>query len=236
MAKIILEDNKLEKKVINSAYNCFKNDIRMQPSVITNEKEVINEGLKVFKASPRLYKLALKIERKSRRNKDLGLEEIVKKINALANKFEYVEDLYEVGRKAEAKAQYKELTKKYNDVLKMLRKNDVKDALKKVGGLAFTVASMTIPYIAMSHFFPSLALNQVNAEASQMNFYEKTGLYLKRAGAFTLCGIPVRVLRGVTNWGTDALEQKVLVKVDKLLDSSDIDYSKYDDDELHQMG
>ncbi len=233
--KVVLESNTLENKVINSAYNCFKNDIKRQPSVITEENQVINEGLKFFKASPRLYKLALKIERKAQRNQELGLGEIVKKINALANKFEYVEDLYEVGRKAEAKTQYKDLCKKYNDVLKMLRKNDVKNSLKKIGGLAFTVASMTIPYIAMSHFFPSLALTQVNSEAANMSFYEKTGLYLKRAGAFTLCGIPVKLLRSGFQFGTDAMEQKAIVKVDKLLDSTDVDYSKYDDDELHQL-
>ena len=64
--KVVLESNTLENKVISSAYNCFKNDIKRQPSVITEENQVINEGLKFFKASPRLYKLALKIERKAK--------------------------------------------------------------------------------------------------------------------------------------------------------------------------
>lgn len=234
MEKLILEDKKLENKIINAAYENFKMEKR-NPSVVT-EEEVINEGLKHFKASPRLYKLALKIERKSARNPGLNLEEVVKKINALANKFEHVEDLYEVGRKAEAKVQYKALCKQYSDILKLLRKDDVKQGLKKIGGLAFTIASMAVPYIAMQHFFPGLAsLNTVNSDAQGMAFMEKTGLYLKRAGAFTLCGLPVRMVRGIFNFGTDEAQLRSLAKIDKLLDVKDIDYSEYDEDELHQL-
>lgn len=236
MERFILEDKKLEEKIINSAYNNFKKEKR-SASVITEEKsdEVINEGLRHFKASPRLYKLAVKIERKAGRNKELGLDEVVKKINALANKFEYVEDLYEVGRKQEAKVQYRDLCKRYADVLKLLRKDSVKNSLKKIGGLAFTIASMTVPYIAMSHFFPTLNLSTVNNSAANMGFFDKTGLYLKRAGAFTLCGLPVKIIKGVVNIGSEEAELKSLARIDKLIDSSNIDYSEYDEDELHQI-
>lgn len=232
MEKLILEDKALERKIVDNALNCLQKEHKSS-SVKTEEVETLNEGLKYFKASPRLYKLALKIERKSARNKELGLGETVKKINALANKFEYVEDLYDVGKKAEARAQYKDLCKKYNDVLKLLRKDDIKQSLKKIGGLAFTVASMCVPYLLMSKFFPSLNLSAAsNPEATFMN---KTGLYLKRAGAFTLCGLPVRIGRNAFNLGTDAAQARSLNKVDKLLASTSVDYSGYNEDELRQL-
>ncbi len=235
MERLILEDKKLENKIINAAYKNFKKEQRKSPSVVTEENDVINEGLKYFKASPRLYKLALKIERKSARNPELKLDEVVKKINALANKFEYVEDLYEVGKKAEAKAHYKELCKKYEDVLKILRKDDVKNGLKKIGGLAFTIASMVVPYMTMMKFFPNLfSVSTINTD-SNMGFGQKAFAYLKRAGAFTLCGLPVKAARGAFRVGVDAAELKSLARVDKLIDNSEIDYSNYDDEELHQL-
>ncbi len=233
MEKIILEDKKLEKRVIDNAYKTFRNE-RRSSSVIT-EEQVLNEGIKFYKASPRLYRLALKIEKKSARNPGLGLQDIVKKINALANKFELAEDLYDVGKKAEAKAMYKKLCKDYSDILKMLRKDSIKEGLKKIGAAGFTIASMTVPYLAMSHFFPSLAIGAVNTEAANMVGWQKVGLYLKRAGAFTLCGLPVKVARRGAEAITDQMETQSLARVDKLLDTSSIDYSGYDESELHQL-
>lgn len=230
MEKIILEDIKKEKFVIDSAYNTFKKDFS-KPSE-KKQESVITEGLKYFKVSPRLYKLALKIERRSKRNKELKLEEVVKKITALANKFEYVEDLYAVGKKAEAKAHYKELVVKYSNILKMLKKETVKDSLKKIGGLAFTVASMVVPYMAMSYYFPNLNFQAANQEATIM---KQAGVYLKRAGAFTLCGLPVKAAKGLFGSISDNVESKSLARIDKLIDNSDVDYSDYDDDELHQI-
>lgn len=232
MEKFILEDN--EDKVMNAAYKCFKKEhvSAKQPSVVT--EEVVTEGLKFFKTSPRLYRLALKLERRSKQNPQL--EETVKKINALANKFEYVEDLYEVGRKAEAKAQYKALVKSYNDVIKLLRKDDTIEALKKTGSLAITIACMCVPYMAMQRFFPQLSLTAVNNAANtENNFFKAAGLYLKRAGAFTLCGIPTKAVRLGFNYAADEVQGKALKSVDRLLDSKDVDYSEYDEDELHQL-
>lgn len=231
MEKVILEDN--EKQVIDSAYKSFKKEHkRIQPSVQTNE--VVTEGLKFFKTSPRLYRLALKLEKRSKQNPQL--EETVKKINALANKFEYVEDLYDVGKKQEAKVQYKSLMKAYSDVIKLLKKDDTIEALKKTGSLAITIASMCIPYMAMQHFFPQLSIQAVNnAASSEANPFKTAGLYLKRAGAFTLCGIPTRIARSGFNLATDEIQSKALKSVDRMLDSKDVDYSEYDDDELHQL-
>ena len=69
MAKVILEDN--EKEVINAAYKYFKKERKHPlPSVIKEEQqeEVITEGIKYFKTSARLYKLALKLEKRAKKN------------------------------------------------------------------------------------------------------------------------------------------------------------------------
>ena len=66
MDKIILEDKKLEKFIIDNAYNHLSKE-KKNPLTINENKEVIEEGIKYFKTSPRLYKLALKLEKKSRK-------------------------------------------------------------------------------------------------------------------------------------------------------------------------
>lgn len=235
MAKVILEDN--EKEVIGAAYKHFKKEYKhkhINPSVITEEekKEVITEGLKHFKTSERLYKLALKLEKRAKQNQ--SILETSKKVNALGNKFEYIEDLYAVGRKEEAKTQYKDLCNKYLELLNLLKKEEVKVALKAVGSLALTVASMTIPFMAMSKFFPQLSLNAIEnaglstTEKTLVKTLNKAKLYLKRAGAFILCGLPVKVASKALNVGFDDNELKVLKSVDRMLKDTEREHSIYD--------
>lgn len=231
MAKVILEDN--EKEVINAAYKYFKKEHKHPlPSVIKEEQqeEVITEGIKYFKTSSRLYKLALKLERRAKKNPQML--ETAKKVNALANKFEYIEDLYEVGKKEEAKAQYKDLCNKYIDVIRLLKKTEVKEALKTAGSLSLTVASMCIPYLAMQHFFPSLTLTAINGTAGEtISGMKKAKLYLERAGAFTLCGIPIKAARTALNYGSQEAELKALKSVDRMLKDRDQEHSIYDNED-----
>lgn len=225
MKKVILEDN--EKEVINAAYKHFKKEHkRINPSVVTEENnEVITEGLKYFKTSERLYKLATKLERRAKQNPDIL--ETAKKVNALGNKFEYIEDLYAVGKKEEAKTQYKELCDKYVNVIKLLKKESVRSALKTTGSLAITVASMTIPFLAMGKFFPQLSLQALNN--TELTGLKKAKLYLERAGAFTLCGLPVRAASKALNFGSDEAELKALKSVDRMLKGVEREHSIYDD-------
>lgn len=225
MTKIILEDN--EKEVIDAAYKYFKKEHKHPlPSVIKEEQQVITEGIKYFKTSKRLYKLALKLEKRAKKNPQML--ETAKKVNALANKFEYVEDLYEVGSKIEAKAHYKELCNKYIDVIKLLKKTEVANALKAAGSLSITVASMCLPYLAMQRFFPNLSLASVNS--TELTGMKKVGLYLKRAGAFVLCGIPVKALNSVLNYGSEEAETKALKSVDRMLKYREQEHSIYDNE------
>lgn len=230
MAKVILEDN--EKEVIKAAYKYFKKEHKHPlPSVIKEEQqeEVITEGLKYFKTSTRLYKLALKLEKRAKKNPQML--EAAKKVNALANKFEYIEDLYETGKKEEAKAQYKDLCNKYIDIIKLLKKTEVKDALRAAGSLSITVASMCVPYLAMQRFFPNLALTAINGAAGEtISGMKRVKLYLERAGAFTLCGIPIKAARAALNYGSQETEIKTLKSVDRMLRDRDQEHSIYDDE------
>ena len=207
----------------------------------TKQEQVIEEGIKYFKISPRLYKLALKLEKKSIKIKDSKeqyqeIDKLVKKINALANSFETLEDNYYLGDKAQkavAKNSYKQLIAQYSDIIKMMKKSEVIDALKQTGGIAFTVAGMALPYIAMNHFFPELlSINTINQSPSAM---DKAFLYCKRAGAFTLCGLPLKITRAGINALTDDAETKILARTDRVLRDSNIDTKEYSDDELHQL-
>lgn len=240
MDKIILEDKKLEKFIIDNAYNHLSKE-KKNPLTINENKEVIEEGIKYFKTSPRLYKLALKLEKKSRKfnndSKDFKtLNELVMKINALANKLELLEDKYYLGDKTQkliAQAEYKSVVKEYSSLIKMMKKNETIDALKLAGSLAFTVASMALPYIAMSKFFPNLT--NLNAIGNEANAMQKAWLYCKRAGAFALCGLPIKITKAGVNALTNDAETKILARTDSILKSSDIDIKDYTDDELHQL-
>lgn len=240
MDKIILEDKKSEKFIIENAYKHLSKE-KKTPLTINENKEVIEEGIKYFQTSPRLYKLALKLEKKSKKfsagsQEFKTLNELVMKINALANKLELLEDKYYLGDKTQkliAKAEYKNIIKEYSSIIKMMKKSETIDVLKATGGLAFTVASMALPYIAMSKYFPNLV--SAAAIGEEANSMQKAWLYCKRAGAFTLCGLPIKITKAGLNALTSDAETKVLARTDNILKSSDIDTKEYSDDELHQL-
>jgi hypothetical protein len=240
MDKVILESKESENFIIDNAYKHFSKE-KKNPLTIKENTEVIEEGIKYFKTSPRLYKLALKLEKKSQKFNEETKEfktmnELVMKINALANNLELLEDKYYLGNKKQklmVKAEYQSTLKQYNSIIKMMRRSEVIDALKTTGSLACTVASMALPYIAMSKFLPNLmSVNAIGEEADTM---KKAWLYCKRAGAFTLFGLPIKATRAGINALTSDAETKILAKTDSLLKTSDIDTKGYDEDELHQL-
>ena len=105
----------IDEKIVDNALNCLGEEKKYP--LQTKQEQVIEEGIKYFKISPRLYKLALKLEKKSIKIKDSKeqyqeIDKLVKKINALANSFETLEDNYYLGnktQKAVAKNSYKQL-------------------------------------------------------------------------------------------------------------------------------
>lgn len=214
-----------EKELLRS----LKKEIKKNPrkNIVVNESkekenEVIEEGIKYFKTSIRLEKLAKKIQDKTRSDPKAKtkLTPTVNKIYKLAQKFEDVEDLFEFGKKIDkikAKLEYEELKKRYFDILEILKKDDICAVMKKVGVYATMIASMTVPYLAMSKFFPQLS-SIANIEQST-KFLEKVGLYLKRSGAFILCGLPVTFGRTAINSKISSEENKIIKQVDRVLNS-----------------
>ena len=216
MEKLFFEEN--EDAVINRIYENFKKEPK-HCSVIAEEKtEIIEEGVKLFKVSKKLYKLSDKLIKKAQKKQVPEVITTAKKVEKLAQKFEDAEDLYEIGRKAEAKVKYRKLIKDYSELLKLLKKSETITALKLAGGLAMTVASMTIPYMLLNKFFPALSFGAVNtAAAKEVSMLNQAKLYLKRAGAFMLCGIPTRTANSIVNNGISSYDDKITDKVDNLL-------------------
>lgn len=223
----------IDEQISRRAVKALSRDIPRPRPKPEAKKEVISEGLRVNKVSPRLYRLAQKIQARNKRNPSLELETTVRKITSLANEFERAESLNEVGRKAEAKALYRSLAEKYTDMLKYLRKETVKEALKKAGSLALTIAGMTVPFLLMGRLFPSLELGKIQSGAAERSPLQTAGLYLKRAGAFTLCGIPVKAARAGLSMAGGYSDDKAVARIDRLLKSDrSIDYSDYDEADL----
>lgn len=220
----------IEDKQVNKAIETIRNDFNKCPSVKKVEdtkKSTITEGLKFFKASPRLFKLSEKLVKKAKKpnltdSERKNIEKTSRKIHELGNKFERAEDLFDVGKKAQARTMEKELKTKYVDILKLLRKQDIIDALKKVGGIAITASMMIVPYMLLNKFFPSLSFTSVNNQAAaEKGFKEQFALYAKRSGAFALCGLPVKAARGIMNKGVDTYDNMILNSIDKKLNSSE---------------
>lgn len=180
-----------------------------------NQEVVIQEGLKFFKTSSRLYKLVDKLTKKNAVARNQQVQMTINKINKLAQEFEYVEDLYDIGKKAEAKLRYKSLKDKYSDLLKILNNSEVKSALKTVAGIGITIAAMFVPYMAMGKFFPNLDMVNINKMTPGK---DKTFAYLKRSGMFTLLGLPTTFLRSGLNSLNDSQEREMVKKIDRMLD------------------
>jgi hypothetical protein len=113
---------------------------------------VLTEGIRFFKNSKRLRKLANVILDKVNKTKDPRVNKkelinLVKKIEFVAQKFEKVEIKFasskDSGEKKDLKSKYKLLRTKYIEILKILRKEEVKKALK-VLGLVGAVAGVVV--------------------------------------------------------------------------------------------
>ena len=67
------------------------------------------------------------------------------KINALANKLEFLEDKYYLGDKTQkliAKAKYKNIVKEYSALIKMMKKSETKEILGKLLKKSFFIMSV----------------------------------------------------------------------------------------------
>jgi hypothetical protein len=118
----------LEEVKFGDDYEFIKID-----ETIDEDIEVLEEGLKVFKASQRLKKLADRLQRKDMKE----MMPIVERIRKAASEFERVEGKFQQGQitKAQARIRVDSIKRNYNDIMKMLRRKEMGTFLK-VGGIS----------------------------------------------------------------------------------------------------
>lgn len=114
---------------------------------MTIQDMLLTEGLRFFKDSKKLYKLALKIENKyhkvSNQETRYILRQTVEKIRNAASQFEKLEKRYSVDKK-NVKEEYKDLRRQYVEIFQYIKKQNIKEALVSVGIFAAVSASMAL--------------------------------------------------------------------------------------------
>ena len=118
----------LEKVKYGEDYEYLKID-----EDIDEDIEVLEEGIKFFKASQRLKKLADRLQKKDM--KEMG--PVIERTRKAASEFERIEGKFEKGQitKAQARVRIDSIKRNYNDIMKMLRGKEF-GTLLKVGGIA----------------------------------------------------------------------------------------------------
>ena len=117
------------------------------------EDYYLEEGLKFFKKSNKLYKYADKIldklvKAESKKNVSATevstLKALNKKVIKLADEFKVIEDNFSSGKmkKEVSKQKLKQLTQKKNNIIKDMKSDKTKSILKKVGLGAVAVATL----------------------------------------------------------------------------------------------
>lgn len=202
-----------EELVISNLEKEFRNN---KKKIITKSKPpLITEGIKYFKNSIRLRKVADKIKNNAEYVEDADKKETLVKTAArmytLANDFEKVELDYSSGN-TYAKKDYNNLLIKYKDVCKMLKRETVKSALKSASVLVLSIASMALSYLAIN----KLKINglkgtsttkEILADIPNSGKTETNSLSVsdgvKRMGIFYLMGLPFIKIKSMVNNSID---------------------------------
>ena len=137
------------------------------------QEETLEEGIKYFKASHKLFRLlevlVPKLERIEGQEERRSMITLINKIDRLAKKFEKVEIDYKVekilkNKNPEAKKKYAELTMEFADLIKMAKKEDIKKILKNIGFLSLLFASMVIPFEVLKKVNPIINPDNSNVK------------------------------------------------------------------------
>ena len=81
-----------------------------------------------------------------------------------------------------------------------------------------TIVTMTVPYMMLNKFFPTLSFGATQkAAAETAGMLNQGKIFLKRAGAMTLCGIPAKAANNALGNGLEIYDDKILKQVDNLL-------------------
>lgn len=140
--------------------------------------EVLEEGIRFFKNSSRIEKLADKLKKKaglltSPKDKQ-EVFNVVNVLKEIALQFKEIEKKSMISvSKVEIKKEYFELEKKYDDIIKIINKETFLSALKKIGGATIIAGTLFVSY----NFF-----QEGGFTGALMNSEEgKTGEVIKKA-------------------------------------------------------
>ncbi len=151
-------------------------------------EEVLEEGIRFFKTSRKLYKLVeillTKLERIEELEEKRRMVTLINKIDRLAKKFEKIETDYKVekilkNKNPTAKKRYADLTIEFSELVKMAKREDMKKILKTVGTYSLLLAAMIVPYEVLNKVNPV-----INPENSSV----------KRALTIIGAGLPFRMI------------------------------------------
>lgn len=143
--------------------------------------DMLVEGITFFKHSNRLKKFAndiyAKLQNISNEKERTEIEKLITKINKLADKFEVVEKKYKSDKKI-AKEQYKNLILEYKDMLKIVKKEEVKKILKVIGQYGTLIAAMTLPTLLITQLIKRYGTKNELTGITELNPFVKAGAYI----------------------------------------------------------
>lgn len=169
------------------------------------EEEVIEEGIKYFKTSEKLEKVAQRLNHNSQIIKDEEQKSKVIKaasqLQALSISFKKLEYEYQYGNKNKAKSDYKELLKKYKDIATMLKKEDMKKALKRTNSLVVTIASMAVSYCMITNI-GNIILKSATSDGNDIGSLFSS---VAKIGASYIARLPVYAIGGINSKKIDKI-------------------------------
>jgi len=146
---------------------------------LNNEIDILEEGVRFFRNSKRIKKLVNKLYKKinllARKEEKQEVMNTIVKLNELADEFEEIENQYK-SNSYEAKMKYKELEYKYADIVKLLNKESVISAIKKIGAASLFAGAIFFSY----NYFISSGVTSEFLNQAYANSELKAGAILKK--------------------------------------------------------
>ncbi|MFW6281348.1 MAG: hypothetical protein ACOC1O_00960 [bacterium] len=136
----------------------------IQKNASVSDVIYLEEGIVFFKNSNKLKRLGKKLEKKHDKlidKKDMkdeanALGSLIREVKNIAKKFEAIENKFKKSSKEERKnirEEYKNLQNEFKDLLDIVRKDDTKNALRIVGGLAIVAGILLLAYFTFGSLF-----------------------------------------------------------------------------------
>lgn len=129
----------------------FKDTARFHLKSLNEEKEVLTEGIVLFKASKRIQTLIEKIEKRGKGVPEV--EEVIDRLKDVYNKMDILEKRYSLESnkilKSNIRGEYETLNKKYYSLIKIVNNRAIVKVLKEIGALGLVAGAIVVGYYAI---------------------------------------------------------------------------------------